>query len=156
MLTCVTVLPLSTPAVFTATGTRLRVVELFPSCPWLLYPQQYVAPEATTHVDPLPEAVVESVADICVTVLPLSTPAVLTATGTLLCVVELFPSCPWLLYPQQYAAPLLSTAHECAPPTAISTIVFPLNTPLVFTATGTELLLVELFPSCPWLLYPQQ
>ena len=38
-------------------------------------------------------------------------PAVVTATGTLLFVVELFPSSPLPLDPQQYARPVVSTAH---------------------------------------------
>ena len=40
MLTWVTVTPDSTPPVDTATGTLLSVVELFPSSPTMLYPQQ--------------------------------------------------------------------------------------------------------------------
>ncbi len=36
----VMVLPASTPAVFTATGTDEFVVLLFPSCPNMLWPQQ--------------------------------------------------------------------------------------------------------------------
>ena len=51
---------------------------------------------------------------IWVRVLPDSTPDVVTATGTRLCVVLLFPSWPLPLAPQQYAAPVLSSAQVWA------------------------------------------
>ena len=34
-----------------------------------------------------------------------------TSTSTLLCVVELLPSWPLVFWPQQYAIPVVSTAH---------------------------------------------
>ena len=72
----------------TVTGTRLCVVELFPSWPLLFCPQQYAAPaEAIAHVE-VPRPLAES----WVTTAPDSTPDAETATGTLLCVVELLPS----------------------------------------------------------------
>ena len=88
-------LPLKTPEVLTATGTRLRVVELLPSSPSLLKPQQYVwLSEAMAQVKSRPD-------EIDLIVLPLRTPEVLTATGTLLSFVELFPSDPLPSLPQQ-------------------------------------------------------
>ena len=47
---------------------------------------------------------------IAVTTLPAKTPAVITGTGVFAVVLELSPSCPVWLYPQQYAAPL-AIAH---------------------------------------------
>ena len=49
-LIAVTVLPASTPAMSTATGTLELVVLLFPNCPKPLLPQQYAFPSATAHV----------------------------------------------------------------------------------------------------------
>ena len=88
VLTWVMVLPaIGVPAVITATGTRLCVVELFPSSPRPLPPQQYTRPaESTAHTKPTPVLT-------WTMVLPaMGVPAVVTATGTLLCTVELFPS----------------------------------------------------------------
>ena len=76
------------PAVVTATGTLLFAVELFPSSPSTLYPQQYTAP------DKLSAQVERNPALIWVRVTPDSTPPAYTGTGTLLCVVELFPRSP--------------------------------------------------------------
>ena len=88
------------PAVVTATGTLLFVVELFPSWPSLPSPQQYTRPaELSAQVASYP-------ALIWVRLTPDSTPPAYTATGTLLCVVELFPSSPKVSSPQQYALPL--------------------------------------------------
>ena len=91
-------LPGAVAAGMTATGTRLYVVELFPSWPLLLDPQQYAVPaESIAHVE-----VPRTLAETCVTVVPaIGVPPVDTATGTLLSAVELFPSSPTMLYPQQ-------------------------------------------------------
>jgi len=68
------------------------------------------------------------------------------------------PSSPSMLLPQQYAAPVDVTAHECEPPAdtdtafARTTWVPPADT---MTDTGVELEVVEAFPSCPLLFKPQ-
>ena len=93
---------------------------------------------------------------IWVSVTPESTPVVVTATGTKLFVVELFPSSPLLLSPQQYARPVLPSAQARSLPTLIWVSVTPESTPAVDTATGTLLLVTVLFPSCPSEFLPQQ
>ena len=151
-LTAAMVLPsMGVPAVATATGTRLCPVELFPSSPSALSPQQYTRPdESTTHTEYSP-ALIWSM------VLPaIGVPAVATATGTLLPVVELLPSWPWPPYPQQYTSPAELSAQVKFIPALIWVRVTPDRTPPVYTATGTLLCVVELFPSSPSLSSPQQ
>ena len=138
----------STPVVLTATGTLDSAVEPLPRTPPVPPPQQYaLLSEAMAQVcDPL--------ADICLIVLPANTPVVLTATGTLELVVELLPSLPLEPFPQQYALSSEAMAQVYELPTDICLIVFPANTPVVLTATGTLESAVELLPSCLKLLYP--
>jgi len=54
-----------------------------------------------------------------------------TGTGTLLPLLLPVPSCPLLLFPQQYARPLVARAQVCCPPLLIDA-----NTWLVVTARG--------------------
>jgi hypothetical protein len=69
---------------------------------------------------------------------------VVTATGTLLLVTVLLPSWPSEFFPQQYAAPLLPSAHALNPLSAVIWVtVTPDSTPDVVTATGTLLVVVE-------------
>ena len=76
-------------------------------------------------------------------VLPaIGVPAVVTATGTLLFAVELFPSSPAPLAPQQYTRPPESTAH--AEPSAAAAltraVALPaIGVPAVVTATARTL-----------------
>ena len=99
------VFPLSTPEVFTATGTDESVVVLLPSCPAEFDPQQYAfESEGTTQACAPP-------VEILVTVFPLNTPDVLTVTGRDELVVELLPSCPAEFDPQQYVVPVDATPH---------------------------------------------
>jgi hypothetical protein len=75
------------------------------------------------------------------------TPAgMVTATGVLLEVVVLLPSCSALFRPQQYAVPLLLSAQACALPVEIDEKVTPAG---VVTATGILLYVVVPLPSCP-------
>src|ERR1700680_803628 len=87
---------------------------------------------------------------------PASAPPAYTVTGTRLWVVELLPSCPAAFAPQQYAATAVDSTQAKAPPTLTVSTATPDSTPLVFTATGTELLVVELLPSWPAVFSPQQ
>src|ERR1700680_3229591 len=85
-----------------------------------------------------------------VRVTPASAPPVYTATGTLLLMVELLPSSPALLSPQQYALPL-RIWHEWLTPAAIVTDWG------AATATGTRKFTpVAGLPACPELFKPQQ
>jgi hypothetical protein len=99
---CIRVLPDKTPVVSTAIGTLEQatletphtlgpVLVLLPSWPKALYPQQYGLPEAIEQTVPPP-------ADICVTVPDI---AIAALTGTDVLEVELLPTWPSLLYPQQ-------------------------------------------------------
>ena len=47
-------------------------------------------------------------------------------------------------------------AHVCAQPASMSTRVFPLKAPLVWTATGVAESIESPFPSCPEDPRPQQ
>ena len=77
-----------------------------------------------------------------------------TATGTELEVVLPLPSRPIPLQPQQLTAPVFNNAHVWEPPAVIETAVAPpVN---AATATGAELSVVVLLPSCPSPLEPQQ
>jgi hypothetical protein len=97
--------------VVTATGTLLLRTEPFPSWPLPPRPQQYAAPAVSSaQVKFVP-------ASIWVSVFPASTPAVETGTGSLLLMVEPFPSWPLLLLPQQYARPLWIRQEWVAPAT---------------------------------------
>ena len=89
-------------------------------------------------------------------VFPANTPVVLTATGTLELVVELLPSLPPVPPPQQYALSSEAMAQVCDSLADICLMVFPANTPVVLTATGTLELVVELLPSLPLEPFPQQ
>ena len=150
-LTWVTVTPDSTPEVDTATGTGLLAVELLPSWPLVLPPQQYAAPA-------LDSAQVELVPELTwVRVTPDSTPEVDTATGTLLLLTVLLPSWPLEFMPQQYAAPLLPSAHSLRLASeVIWVMLIPASTPDVDTATGVPLAVVVPLPSSPSALRPQQ
>jgi hypothetical protein len=87
----VIIFPLKTPAVKTATGMLLSVVEPSPSRPLLLLPQQYALFVTSSVI----AQVCNSPALIAVILFPLGTiPAVETATGMFLLVVELSPSWP--------------------------------------------------------------
>ena len=99
-----------------ATGTVLFVVPPLPNWLLALSPQQYAAPLAVAQAvlrSPDDPGVIE-VRVILVTVLPLNTPLVFTATGVLRCVVVPSPSSPAVFLPQQYAAPL-AIAHADPP-----------------------------------------
>jgi len=75
------------PVNATATGTKLSVVVLLPSCPKPLLPQQLTAPVlSTAHVRCAP-----AVTETAVAATPVNAS---TATGTKLRVVVLLPSCP--------------------------------------------------------------
>jgi hypothetical protein len=67
----------------------------------------------------------------------------LTATGTRLSVVELFPSSPKVLAPQHRTAPAVVNAQVCSSPARMALTPDESEE----TATGTWLSLVELFPS---------
>ena len=83
-----TVLPASTPLVFTATGTELGVVLPSPSWPKVLNPHAATVPsEHSARLWTLPAAT-------STTVLPESTPLASTATGTRLGVLLPLPSWP--------------------------------------------------------------
>jgi FtsH-binding integral membrane protein len=132
----------------------LAAFELSPSWPYSLYPQQYalfVASVVIAQVWCWP-------ALIAVIIFPLKTPAVKTATGMFLLVIELSPSWPSMLLPQQYALFVASVviAQVCLSPALIAVIIFPLKTPAVKTATGMFLLIFELSPSWPVAFLPQQ
>ena len=74
-----------------------------------------------------------------------------TATGTPLFVVVLFPSSPWALYPQQYAAPLVVT-----PQVSESLVLTAVNVSPPETATGVRRSVPYVpSPSSPTVLFPQ-
>src|SRR5258706_14338528 len=87
------------------------VVELSPSCPRALSPQQRTVPLARTAQlwRPLTDSATAS-----------ESPD--TATGTRRSVVELSPSCPCKLLPQQTTAPFACNAQTCAPSPAVLSI----------------------------------
>ena len=74
-----------------------------------------------------------------------------TATGTLLSVKVVSPSCPEVFFPQQNTAPL-AMAQEWELPAAMA--VAPLVIPDAWT--GIALLVVVLSPSCHEVFFPQQ
>ena len=123
----------------TATGTKLSVVLLLPSCPLKLLPQQLTAPVFNNaHVWKTPAVIETAVAP------PING---FTATGTELVTVVPLPSRPERLWPQQLTAPVFNTAHVWEPSAVIETAVAPpIN---AFTATGTELVTVVPLPSRP-------
>ena len=84
-----TVLPESTPDVFTATGTRLVFVLLFPNCPLVLLPQQAISP-------------VNRSAQLCR--LPAETSRNQPPGAE---------ACPASFFPQQVNVPLFETAQVC-------------------------------------------
>jgi hypothetical protein len=93
--------------------------------------------------------------EIEVRVFPDRTPLVSTATGLDDSIFVAFPKLPELLLPQQNACPAAIAQAELLP-TEMAVTLFPLNAPVVVTATGTyELTKVE-FPSCPFEPSPQQ
>ena len=144
-----TVLPASTPEVFTAAGTRLPVVLLLPSWPEVLAPHAASVPSVhSTTVCITPAA-------MAMTVLPASTPAVFTSTGRELLIRVLLPSWPPSLFPQAASVPSEHNARLCPPPAATAMTVLPASMPELLTATGTELLVVLPSPSWPLLLSPQ-
>src|SRR5262245_59364171 len=84
-------------------------------------------------------------------------------------VVELTPSCPELLSPQQVTPPLVRSVQVCRRPVAMPTMFpsgvaivnDPPSPPIVFTffttsGNGKGVALVLALPSCPTLLSPQQ
>src|SRR4051812_22831130 len=91
----------------TCTGTRLSMVELFPSAP-PLEPQHLTPPFTSAHVWNVPAAMAWT---------PEVRPE--TCTGTRLSVVELFPSSPAELEPQHWTPPFTS-AHVWYPPETIT------------------------------------
>ena len=86
---------------------------------------------------------------------PAASGLVFTITGTGLLLVLLLPRSPSLLSPQVTMVPSVQRAEDelsLEPPAPIATTVLPdrAETPLtVFTATGTERLVVVLSPSWP-------
>jgi hypothetical protein len=120
---------------FPVGSKQVVVVELFPSSPSLLSPQHSTPPPPVTAQAKLVPA------DTAVT--PLVSPE--TCTGTELFVVELFPSSPPPLEPQHSTPPpaLRAQAKSFPADTAVTPLVSP------ETGTGTELFVVELFPSWP-------
>src|SRR3954466_8325834 len=104
----------------TWTGTRLSVVELFPSWSRLFAPQHWTPPSTTAQLCEAP-----ATTDCA----PLARPT--TWTGTwLLMFAELFPSWPFPFSPQ-HSTPPFTTAQAWLLPTAIAC------TPLVRPETGT-------------------
>ncbi len=69
-----------------------------------------------------------------------------TCTGTDELVVVLFPNCPLLLFPQAQAVPSDASAREWKPLVAIWVMVRPVG---ICTCTGTDELVVVLFPKLP-------
>jgi hypothetical protein len=96
------------PVLVAVTATAvfcIAVVDPFPSWPLPPAPQQYAAPALpSAHVE-VPPVVIRT------RVTPDSTPLAVTATAVLLVVLALFPSWPLVPSPQQYAAPVLASAH---------------------------------------------
>ncbi len=133
------------------TGIGLPVVELLPSCPSLLYPQQY------TLLSDVKAQVCAAPADNDVIVFPAMTFVGSARTGIGLLAVELLPSSPSSLYPQQYTLLSDVKAQVWSVPADIDVTVFPAMTFVGSTKTGTELLYpASLLPSSPESLYPQQ
>src|SRR5580692_9228725 len=97
---------------------------------------------------------------IWVRVTPASTPVTVTATGTraVVLVLELFPSWPFMLLPQQYAAPVLPSAQTWYCPTLTWVRVTPdIGVPTVVTATDVSCAAVVVpLPSWPLPPPPQQ
>ena len=144
MLTWVKVSPDSTPVAATGVFCAAVVVPL-PSWPWFPAPQQSTAPALVSpHAKAAPTS-------IWVKVSPPD-----TSTGTLLFTLKPFPSWPLVPCTQHQAAPPLVNAHAKLLPTPIWVSVVPAGIPPVYTGTGTVLLMVELSPSVPVLLSPQQ
>jgi len=90
--------------VTTATGTKLFVFLLFPSCPLVLRPQHItVAVVSKAQANPLPTETA-----VAFTVVPLIP---VTGTGNLLALTELLPRAPSAFAPQQLTAPELRTTQ---------------------------------------------
>ena len=68
---------------------------------------------------------------------PALSPAVLTATGMLLCSVELSPNSPSPLNPQETRVPSAHKARVCIAPAVREETVLPVRIPPVCTAIGT-------------------
>jgi hypothetical protein len=116
----------------TTTGAELFVVELLPSCPAVFEPQHAMSVLVMrAHVWPPPA------------VIAVATEKLGTLTGMELFVVVPLPSCPALFEPQHFTPPPLSIAQVWASPAAMA--LTPLARPP--TSRGTELFVVELFPS---------
>ena len=79
----------------------------------------------------------------------------MTFAGTELSSVLPLPSCPSLLLPQQLTAPVFNNAHVWKSPAVIETAVADPSVNAA-TATGAELSVVVLLPSCPLKFRPQQ
>lgn len=118
-----------------------------PSPSWPeFWPQQYPSPEvASAQVWYIPELTAEK-----------ATPAgISTGTGEARCVVDPSPSWPYVLEPQQYALPCAVRPQVCEfPPDSVT---IDGDDPI---ATGTNGVTYEFeeapFPSCPYVLEPQQ
>ena len=144
-------MPVSAFAVFvgsrTFTGNDEAVVELLPSWPRLFAPQQRAVPSLRrAHVcDPPAEMLATPVSAFEVFA------GSRTFTGTDDDVVELLPSWPLELRPQQRAVESVSTAHVCDPPAEM--LAIPGSAFAVFagfsTFTPAEEFVVELLPSWP-------
>ena len=101
--------PLVSP--LTCTGVLLSVRAALPSCPSLLNPQHLAAPvtRRAQACEPLP---------VLMATTPLVSP--LTCVGVDFPTMVPSPTCPLSLKPQQFAAPVLRTAHVKSPPDEIA------------------------------------
>ena len=132
------------PAVETATGTLLSVVELLPNWPYVLPPQHQAEPlSRRAQVWTLP-------AEMAVNFEP-DRPVVDTAMGTLLSVVTPLSPSPVDREPQHQAEPSSRKPQACSPPAPAWPTETAVNAepvrPAVETATGTLLSVVELLPN---------
>src|ERR1035437_3894494 len=126
---------------------------------WPLVPRALVAevrPGADTQIVRVMTVYASELEETAVTVCPERTPAVFTATGTELFLPRVaFPSSPSMFQPQQNTWPSSVSALLPSRVAAIAATCLPESTPVVDTATGTEIAVVVPLPSCPTLLGPQ-
>ena len=90
----------------TMMGVGLSVVEPFPSCPQMLFPQQYTFPRLVAHEKRKP------------VLIPSNPEIPVTDTGALRAVIVPSPSCPAAFAPQHKPAPAMVTAHVYSSPEA--------------------------------------
>lgn len=83
------------------------------------------------------------------TVLPESTPKVLTATGNELLVVLLLPNWPKWFHPQLANVPSEQSARLCWAPAPNAITVLPESAPTLLTATGINRFVVLPSPNSP-------